>query len=40
MANKADIVIKHRKARPCQIIDMAVPCDSNISTEENDKLQK
>ena len=39
-ANKPDIVIKDFKARTCQIIDMAVPCDSNISTKECDKLQK
>ena len=39
-ANKPDIVIKDFKARTCQIIDMAVPCDSNISTKEYDKLQK
>ena len=39
-ANKPDIVIKDVKARTCQIIDMAVPCDSNISTKEYDKLQR
>ena len=39
-ANKPDIVIKDRKMSTCQTIAMAIPCDSNISTKENDKLQK
>ena len=39
ITNKPDIVIKDLKARTCQIIDMAIPCDSNISTIEYDKLQ-
>ena len=40
MANKPDIVIKDLKTSTCQIIDMIVPCDSNISTKEFDKLQR
>ena len=29
-ANRADIVIKHKQNKTCQLIDMSVPSDSNI----------
>ena len=39
-ANRADIVIKHKQNKTCQLIDMSVPSDSNISAKEFEKLSK
>ena len=39
-ANKPDIVIKHKQNKTCQLIDMSVPSDSNISAKEFEKLSK
>ena len=32
-ANRSDIVIKHKHNKTCQLIDMSVPSDSNISAK-------
>ena len=39
-ANRSDIVIKHKQNKTCQLIDMSVPSDSNISAKEFEKLSK
>ena len=39
-ANRPDIVIKHKQNKTCQLIDMSVPSDSNISAKEFEKLSK
>ena len=39
-ASRADIVIKHKQNKTCQLIDMSVPSDSNISAKEFEKLSK
>ena len=39
-ANKSNIVIKHQQNKTCQMIDMSVPSDSNISAKEFEKLNK
>ena len=39
-ANRPDIVIKHKQNKACQLIDMSVPSDSNISAKEFEKLSK
>ena len=33
-ANRPDILIKHKQNKTCQLIDMSVPSDSNISAKE------
>ena len=33
-ANRADIVIKHKQNKTCQLIDMSVPSNSNISAKD------
>ena len=38
--NKPDIVIKHKQNKTCQLIDMGVPSDRNISAKEFEKLRK
>ena len=38
--NRPDIVIKHKLNKTCQLIDMSVPIDSNISAKEFEKLSK
>ena len=37
-ANKPDIAIKHKQNKTCQLIDMSVPSDSNISAKVFEKL--
>ena len=39
-ANRPDIVIKDKQDKTCQLIDMSVPSDSNISAKELEKLRK
>ena len=39
-ANKPDIIIKNSTSRTCQLIDMCVPADVNVSLQEFDKLSK
>ena len=39
-ANRPDIVIKHKQNKTCQLIDMSVPSDSNISDKEFENLSK
>ena len=39
-ANRPDIIIKHKQNKTCQLIDMSVPSDSNISAKEFEKLSK
>ena len=39
-ANRPDIVIKHKQNKTCQLIDMSVPSDRNISAKEFEKLSK
>ena len=39
-ANRPDIVIKHKQNKTCQLVDMSVPSDSNISAKEFEKLSK
>ena len=39
-ANRPDIVIKHKKYKTYQIIDMNVPSDNKISAKEFEKLSK
>ena len=39
-ANRPDIIIKHKQNKTCQLIDMSMPSDSNISTNEFEKLGK
>ena len=38
--NRPDIVIKHKQNKTCQLIDMSVPSDSNISAKKFEKLSK
>ena len=33
-ANRPDIVIKHKQNKTCQLIDMSVPSNSNISAKD------
>ena len=33
-ANRTDVVIKNKQSKTCQLIDMNVPSDSNISAKE------
>ena len=39
-ANRPDIVIKDKVKRTCQLIDMSVPSDNNVSAKEFEKLSK
>ena len=39
-ANRPDIIIKHKQNKTCQLIDMSVSSDSNISAKEFEKLSK
>ena len=39
-ANRSNIIIKHKQNETCQLIDMSVPPDSNISAKESEKLRK
>ena len=39
-ANRPDIVIKHKQNKTCQLIDLSVPSDSNISAKDFEKLSK
>ena len=39
-ANRPNIVIKHQQNKMCQMIDMSVPSDCNISAKEFEKLSK
>ena len=39
-ANKPVTLIKHKQNKTCQLIDIGVPSDSNISSEEFGKLSK
>ena len=39
-ATRPDIVIKGKQNKTCQLIDMNVPSDSNISAKEFEKLSK
>ena len=38
--NRPDIVIKHNQNKTCQLIDVSVSSDSNISVKEFEKLSK
>ena len=38
--NRPDMVIKHKQNKTCQLIDMSVPSDSNISAKEFEKIRK
>ena len=33
-ANRSDIVIKHKQNKACQLIDISVPSDNNISAKD------
>ena len=39
-AKKPDVVIKHKRNKMCQLIDISVPSYSNISAKEFEKLSK
>ena len=39
-ANRPDIVIKHKQNETCQLIDMSIPSDTNISAKEFEKPSK
>ena len=39
-ANKPDIIIKDHINNTCQLIDMTMPSDRNVSTKEVEKLSK
>ncbi|KAL1447790.1 hypothetical protein WDU94_009835 [Cyamophila willieti] len=39
-ANKPDIIIKDKKRRTCQLIDVAIPSDYNITQKEAEKYLK
>ena len=39
-ASRPDLVIKHKRNKTCQLIDMSVPSDSNISAKEFEKRSK
>ena len=39
-ANRSDTVIKHKQNKTCQLLDVSVPSDSNISAKEFQKLSK
>ena len=38
-ANRPDRVIKHTQNKTCQLIDMSVPSNSNISAKESEKYE-
>ena len=38
-ANRPDKVIKHTQNKTCQLIDMSVPSNSNISAKESEKYE-
>ena len=38
--NRPDIIIKHKQNKTCQLKDMCVPSDSNISAKEFEKFSK
>ena len=39
-ANRPDIVVKNKKERTCQLIDMSVPIERNTSLKVTEKLSK
>ena len=39
-ANRPDRVIKHTQNKLCQLIDISLPSNSNISAKESEKLSK
>ena len=39
-ANRQGILIKHKQNKACQLIDMSVSSDSNISAKEYEKFSK
>ena len=39
-ANRPDIIIKHKQSKTCQLIEMSVPSDNNISAKEFEKRSK
>ena len=39
-ANRPDVITKHKQNKMCQLIDISVPSDSNISAKEFEKLSK
>ena len=39
-ANRPDIIIKDKVKRTCQMIDMSVPSDNNVSAKEFEKISK
>ena len=39
-ANKPDIVLKNKRTKPCLLIDMTTPLDSNTSVKTKGKLKK
>ena len=39
-ANRPDIIIKHKQSKTCQLIEMSVPSDNNISVKEFEKRSK
>ena len=39
-ARHPDIVVTDKQTKMAQIIDVAVPADNNVSTKENEKIEK
>ena len=39
-ANRPDIVVKNHNDKTCFLIDMSVPCDTNVSLKIFEKLSK
>ena len=39
-ANRSNRVIKHKQNKTCQLVDMSVPSDSNISAKQFEKISK
>jgi hypothetical protein len=40
LANRPDIVVKHKKDKTCLLIDVAVPSDKNLIQKEAEKKLK
>jgi hypothetical protein len=40
LINRPDIVLDDRKEETCLLIGIAIPDDSNVNTEETEKLRK
>jgi hypothetical protein len=40
LANRPDIIIKHRKDKMCLLVDVAIPSDRNVIQKESENKLK